>query len=203
MPRQSTDPGLARGSQGDARPTSDAPLHDNSAGPSSQSARPRRSGVGRDYRQLAGKTPKSELEARQTPGTSRESSAIPKEGSGLKLKFSRASGKLTCENVDEADGQAQEADSEMSRSKARNGGSKEENEEESAIYSQVINTLKKLSGIQNRQKAITAEITELEKNVVGEYKTRSPSPSATSVIFTVLGSFLDSLACFCNLLFVS
>ena len=57
----------------------------------------------------------------------------------------------------------------MSRNKARNGSSKEENEEELAMYAQIKVTLKKLSGIQRRQQQLSNEIQEIEKAVVGEF----------------------------------
>ena len=58
---------------------------------------------------------------------------------------------------------------EMSRNKSRNGSAREENEEELAMFSQVQLTLKKLAGIQNRQKMIYNETVETEKALASKY----------------------------------
>ena len=64
-----------------------------------------------------------------------------------------------------------EAGQAMSRNKARNGSSKEENEEELAMWAQIRVTVKKLSGIQRRQQQLSNETQDIERTVVGKSAT--------------------------------
>ena len=56
-----------------------------------------------------------------------------------------------------------------SRIKARNGSSKEENEEELHMWTDIKGMLKKLSAIQKAQQQVANEIFEIEKDTKGAF----------------------------------